>query len=223
MKKILLVIFLWMLVIYSGPFDGTQGISSKFLYMHVPSVWIAYLAYSITFTYSIRYLYSNNPKFDSIAVSNAKSGLIFTAITLISGSIWGKLTWGSWWVWGDARLNLTAILFLVYLGYIASRKFNSDLHTTAKNSSYIGIFGIVQIPIIHFSVIWWRSIHQQASILSQDTIASGNAPISSDILIYLIIGVVLTTFLHFLLASKFSKLLDIQWENYLNPSSRAKI
>ena len=223
MKKISVLVFIWSIIVYFGPYDTTQGLSSKILYIHVPSVWIAYFAYSITFAYSIKYILNEDPKFDSMAVANAKSGLVFTAITLISGSIWGKLTWGSWWVWGDARLNLTAILFLVYLGYISSRSFNPDLLRTAKNSSYIGVFGIIQIPIIHFSVIWWRSIHQQASILSQETLASGNPPISTDILLILGLGLVLTTLLHFLFVTLFRKISDIEWENYLNPSNRAKI
>ena len=103
--------------------------------------------------------------------------------------VWGKFTWGTWWVWGDARLNLTAILLLVYLGYLASRRFSDDIAKTAKNSSFIGIFGIIQIPILHFSVIWWRSVHQQATILSQETVSSGDAPMSPDILTTLLISV----------------------------------
>ena len=126
-------------------------------------------------------------------------------------------------VWGDARLNLTAILLLVYLGYIASRQFNKDLAKTAKNSSIIGIFGIIQIPILHFSVIWWRSVHQQASILSQETIASGDAPMSSDILVTLLISVLLVTLVHVSLTKRFRISNDISWADYLNPQSRAKI
>ena len=152
----------WITVSIFGPYDVTQGQYSKLLYVHVPTVWIAYLAYTLTFIYSLLYLVKKNPKYDSLALANAKSGVIFTASTLIAGSVWGKFTWGTWWVWGDARLNLTAILLLVYLGYLASRNFNNDLETTAKNSSFIGIFGVIQIPILHFSVIWWRSVHQQA-------------------------------------------------------------
>ena len=173
--------------------------------------------------FSVLYFFSKKEKYDSLAVANAKSGVIFTIVTLLSGSYWGKLTWGTWWVWGDARLNLTAILLLVYLGYIASRQFNKDLAKTAKNSSIIGIFGIIQIPILHFSVIWWRSVHQQASILSQETVASGDAPMSSDILVTLLISVLLVTLVHIFLTKRFRISNDISWEDYLNPQSRAKI
>ena len=117
----------WILVSAFGPYDTIQGPSSKLLYVHVPTVWIAYLAYTLTFIYSLLYLIKKNPKYDSRAEANAKSGVLFTASTLIAGSVWGKFTWGTWWVWGDARLNLTAILLLVYLGYLASRRFSDDL------------------------------------------------------------------------------------------------
>ena len=102
-------------------------------------------------------------------------------------------------------------------------QFNKDLGKTAKNSSLIGIFGVIQIPILHFSVIWWRSVHQQASILSQETVASGDAPMSSDILITLLLSVLLVTLVHTFLTKRFRIRNDISWDNYLNPKSRAKI
>ena len=205
-------LLVWLLISALGPFDTVQGPSSKLLYVHVPTVWIAYLAYTLTFIYSLLYLIKKNPKYDSRAVANAKSGVLFTATTLIAGS-----------VWGDSRLNLTAILLLVYLGYLASRRFSDDIAKTAKNSSFIGIFGIIQIPILHFSVIWWRSVHQQASILSQETVSSGDAPMSPDILTTLLISVVLVTLVHVFLSKKFRITADQIWDDYLNPKSRAKI
>ncbi|MBC8479911.1 MAG: cytochrome c biogenesis protein CcsA [Candidatus Actinomarina sp.] len=214
---------LWTLIVLFGPYDVTQGMSSKLLYVHVPTVWIAYLGYSLTFVYSLLYLLKRDHKYDSLALSNAKSGVVFTIVTLVSGSAWGKATWGTWWVWGDARLNLTAILLLVYMGYLVSRSFSYDLDKTAKNSSFIGIFGIIQLPILHFSVIWWRSVHQQASILSQETISTGSAPMSSDILTTLLISLVLVTIVHFSLLKKFNSTSEKLWNDYLNPKNRVKI
>lgn len=213
----------WILISFFGPYDMTQGVYSKLLYIHVPTVWVAYFGYTFTFIYSVLYFVTTKQKYDSLAVANAKSGIIFTVVTLLAGSFWGKQTWGTWWVWGDVRLNLTAILLLVYLGYIASRQFNRDLGKTAKNSSFIGIFGVIQIPILHFSVIWWRSVHQQASILSQETFASGDAPMSIDILVTLLISVLLATLVHIYLTKRLRISNDILWEDYLNPKSRAKI
>ena len=188
------------------------------------SVWkeIAKIPYGETRTYKDLANAIGKPN-SSRAVANAKSGVLFTATTLIAGSVWGKFTWGTWWVWGDARLNLTAILLLVYLGYLASRRFSDDIAKTAKNSSFIGIFGIIQIPILHFRVIWWRSVHQQASILSQETVSSGDAPMSPDILTTLLISVVLVTLVHVFLSKKFRITADQIWDDYLNPKSRAKI
>jgi len=214
---------LWTLIVLFGPYDVTQGMSSKLLYVHVPTVWIAYLGYSLTFVYSLLYLLKRDHKYDSLALSNAKSGVVFTIVTLVSGSAWGKATWGTWWVWGDARLNLTAILLLVYMGYLVSRSFSYDLDKTAKNSSFIGIFGIIQLPILHFSVIWWRSVHQQASILSQETISTGSAPMSSDILTTLLISLLLVTIVHFSLLKKFNSTSEKLWNDYLNPKNRVKI
>ncbi|MDB4823591.1 cytochrome c biogenesis protein CcsA [Acidimicrobiia bacterium] len=211
------------MIVLFGPYDVTQGMSSKLLYVHVPTVWIAYLGYSLTFVYSLLYLLKRDHKYDSLALSNAKSGVVFTIVTLVSGSAWGKATWGTWWVWGDARLNLTAILLLVYMGYLVSRSFSYDLDKTAKNSSFIGIFGIIQLPILHFSVIWWRSVHQQASILSQETISTGSAPMSSDILTTLLISLVLVTIVHFSLLKKFNSTSEKLWNDYLNPKNRVKI
>ncbi len=207
-----------------GPFDQTQGEISKLLYLHVPTVWIAYLAYTVTFVYSLRYIISKKPKFDQIAASSAKVGVFFTAVTLFAGSLWGRFTWGTWWVWGDARLNLTALLLLVYIGYIVSRGTKSyDRHQIAKRSGYIGTLGIVQIPIIHFSVLWWRSIHQPATILSQETASTGTAPMSTDILVTLLTSVILAT-LYYIVDLR-RVLIDEQkyWEDDMNKIDRERV
>ena len=108
-------LILWGLTVAFGPYDVTQGISSKLLYVHVPTVWIAYLGYSLTFLYSLLYLFKKDEKYDVLASSNAKSGVIFTVTTLVAGSAWGKATWGTWWVWGDARLILQPYFYLYTL------------------------------------------------------------------------------------------------------------
>ena len=153
----------------------------------------------------------------------SKSGVVFTIVTLLAGSYWGKANLGNMVGMGRCKAQLNSYSLLVYLGYIASRQFNKDLGKTARNSSFIGIFGVIQIPILHFSVIWWRSVHQQASILSQETVASGDAPMSTDILVTLLLSVLLVTLVHVFLSKKFRISNDILWDDYLNPKSRAKI
>jgi len=153
----------WLLVTIFGPYDVTQGVSSKLLYIHVPTVWIAYLAYTLTFLYSALYLFSNKSKYDSIAIANAKSGVVFTIVTLLSGSYWGKQTWGTWWVW-DARIVSTLILFIMYLGLISLHDSFNNFEKADKFLSILVIVGSVNIPIIKMSVEWWSTLHQPASI-----------------------------------------------------------
>ena len=207
-----------------GPYDQTQGEVSKLLYVHVPTVWVAYLAYSITFIYSLKYLTSKKPIYDQVAASSAKVGVFFTGITLLAGSLWGRFTWGTWWVWGDSRLNLTALLLFVYLGYIVSRGTKpTNRHALAKKSAYIGAFGIIQIPIIHFSVLWWRSVHQPATILSQETASTRTAPMSSDILISLLAAVLLFTLYYLLELRRVVKIEKKYWDHEIDTEDRKKV
>ena len=217
-----LIIGLMLGLIFSPP-DYQQGDAVRMMYVHVPAAFLSLSLYAFMAFCAILLLVWQIKLAGIMLSAAAKTGASMALIALVTGSLWGKPMWGTWWVWGDARLNLTAILLLVYLGYIASRQFNKDLAKTAKNSSIIGIFGIIQIPILHFSVIWWRSVHQQASILSQETVASGDAPMSSDILVTLLISVLLVTLVHIFLTKRFRISNDISWEDYLNPQSRAKI
>ena len=207
-----------------APYDQTQGEVSKLLYIHVPTVWVAYLAYSITFIYSLRYLFSKNPTYDQVAASSAKVGVFYTGITLLAGSLWGRFTWGTWWVWGDARLNLTALLLFVYLGYIVSRGTKTtNRHALAERSGYIGVFGIIQIPIIHFSVLWWRSVHQPATILSQETASTGAPPMSSDILISLLAAVLLFTLYYVVELRRVIKIEKKYWDREIDTGDRKKV
>ena len=153
----------WLLVTIFGPYDITQGVSSKLLYIHVPTVWIAYLAYTLTFLYSALYLYSKKSKYDSLAVANAKSGVVFTIVTLLSGSYWGKQTWGTWWVW-DARLTSELVLFFIYLGHIFISNAYEDKRKGDRYAAILTLLGIVNLPIIKWSVEWWNTLHQPASI-----------------------------------------------------------
>ena len=153
----------WILVSAFGPYDTVQGPSSKLLYVHVPTVWIAYLAYTLTFIYSLLYLIKKNPKYDSRAEANAKSGVLFTASTLIAGSVWGKFTWGTWWVW-DARLTSELILLFLYIGHIILSNSFNDPRKGDRSAAILTLVGIINLPIIKWSVDWWNTLHQPASI-----------------------------------------------------------
>ncbi|MCZ7626923.1 MAG: cytochrome c biogenesis protein CcsA [Candidatus Methylomirabilis sp.] len=118
----------------------------------------------MVFVTSILYLWRRHRGYDAIAHSSAEIGVIFTALSIAIGSIWGRPTWGAWWTW-DARLTTTAILLLVFLGYLMLRTLVEDPSRGATFSAVLGILGFLDIPIIHMSVVWWRTLHQPASIL----------------------------------------------------------
>ena len=146
------------------PPDAVQGDVQRIMYLHVPSIVTAYLAFSVVFCSSILYLWKRDLRFDAVAVSSAEIGVIFTGITLATGMIWGKPTWGVWWTW-DARLTLTAILFTIYVGYLMLRSFAEDPQAGARYGAVLAIIGFLDIPLNHFAVYWWRTLHQPSSIL----------------------------------------------------------
>lgn len=136
-----------------------QGDSARMLYIHVPTIWLAYLAFAVTFVASIAYLATKRLNWDLVAASSAEIGVVFTTVAIIGGAIWGKATWNVYWTW-DARLTLTAVMLFVYIGYLALRRAIPDPETKARRSSILGILGLVQLIPVHFSVVWWRTLHQ---------------------------------------------------------------
>ena len=146
------------------PPERTQGDLARIMFVHVPAAWLAYLAFGITLVGSLGYLITRRMKWDRLAGASAEIGVFCNGLTIALGMIWGKSTWGVWWTW-DARLVLTAIMFFVYLGYLGLRRSIPDPVARARRSAWLGVLGAVQIPIVHFSVIWWRGLHQAPSIL----------------------------------------------------------
>ncbi len=154
-------IFLW------TPLNLEMGFVQKIMYLHVPSVFVTYLAFFVTFVYSFMYLWKRSFGFDYVAKSSAEIGLIFCGLTLVTGAIWGKPTWGTYWVW-DARLTTTLLLFLIFCGYFLLRAFSTERHVEAKLASVVGIIGFLDIPIIHKSVEWWRTLHQPSTLFKAE-------------------------------------------------------
>jgi len=148
----------------AAPPDAVMGELQRIMYLHVPSIVTAYLAFTVVFCASMLYLWKRDLRFDAVAVSSAEIGVVFTGITLATGSIWGKPTWGVWWTW-DARLTLTAILFTIYVGYLMLRAFAEDPRAAARYGAVLAIIGFLDIPLNHFAVYWWRTLHQPSSLL----------------------------------------------------------
>ena len=155
----------WALV--QAPRDALQGDVQRIMYLHLPSILTAYLSFFLVFIGSCLYLWKREKRDDNLAHSAAELGVLFTALTIIEGSIWGKPTWGVWWTW-DVRLTLTAILLLIYSGYLMLRSLIDDEDRAALSAAILGIIGFLDIPLIHMSVYWWRTLHQPPSILRPD-------------------------------------------------------
>lgn len=145
-----------------APPDREMGDVQRIMYAHVPAVWIALLALTTNFVCSVLYLFKPSWKVDSLAEASAEVGLVFGSVGVLLGAIWGRPTWGVYWTW-DPRLTTAAILLVAYMGYMALRRFVEDPEKRAVWSSVVGIIAAVDLPIIWFSVKWWRSLHQVQS------------------------------------------------------------
>jgi heme exporter protein C len=142
-----------------SPPDVEQREAIRLMYIHVPTAWLAYLAFAVVFVTSIGYLVRKQVRWDRVAAASAEVGVLFTALTIVIGAIWAKPVWGVWWTW-DPRLTATAILLLVYLGYLAIRRLSDNPVRRASWAAVVGIVGFLDVPIVHLSVRWWRSQHQ---------------------------------------------------------------
>ena len=165
------VLFLFIVVLSIGltealiisPEDYKQSHAVRIMYVHVPAAWIALGIFSCLALLSIVSFIFKNKNFSLISKSLAPSGFVFNVIALVTGSIWGKPTWGTWWAW-DARITSMLILALFYLMYLLAWRIYEDEEKVIKITSMIAILGAINIPIIKFSVDWWNSLHQSASI-----------------------------------------------------------
>lgn len=154
---LLMAVAVYMAFVYA-PTDAVQGDSQRIFYVHVPTAWVAFLAGFVVMGFSIAYLWRGDPRWDQLARSSAEITLVFTSLTLISGSLWGRPIWGTWWTW-DARLTTTLLLWFMYLGYFMLRAYVGDPLRAARYAAVLGIVAAVDIPIIYESVNWWRTLH----------------------------------------------------------------
>lgn len=140
--------------------DTFQGEYVRIMYMHVPGAWLAFLAFGVTALGSAGWLITKRQGWDRLAEASAEIGVLFTGVALFTGSLWGRPVWGTYWDWGDARMASTALMFFVYLGYLALRRATPDPTAKARRAAVLGLVAVVQVPIVYFSVTFWRSLHQ---------------------------------------------------------------
>jgi heme exporter protein C len=146
------------LVFFYAPEEKMMGIIQKIFYFHVASAWISFFAFFLTFLYSILYLLKNRFYYDEIAFSSGEIGIIFCTIVLLTGPLWAKPVWGAYWTW-DPRLTTTLILWFIYISYLLLRKFIEDEKKKATYSAILGIIGFIDVPLVYFSIKWFRTIH----------------------------------------------------------------
>lgn len=183
------------------PPDAVQGNVQRIMYVHVPAAWAGFLAFFAVFIGSVMYLVRGTLGWDRLAAASAEIGVLFTAQAIVAGAIWGKPTWGTWWTW-DPRLTTTAILLLIYAGYLMLRSMASDPRRGARQAAVLGIVGFIDIPITYMSVLWWRTLHQGPSILRSD-----GPVMAPPMLLVLLLNVVAFTLLYGYLLARH---LDVQ-------------
>lgn len=154
-------IFLW--VPDAAP---PHGQVYRILFVHAPAAWVAYLAFAVVLVASVSYLRSGARRWDLLAHSSAEVGVLFTGITLVTGMFWAKPMWGAYWVWGEPRLTLTFVLFLIYAGYLLVRALATDASRGGRIAAVIGIVGFVTIPLVHFAVDWFRGHHPGRAVIN---------------------------------------------------------
>lgn len=168
-----LVMLVWLVVFafFVSPRDATQRDAVRLFYVHVPLAELAYLAFTVTAVCCVGYLWprTRSLSWDRVGGVSAEIGVVFTGLALVSGSIWGRLTWGVFWTW-DARLTTTALMFVLFLGYLAVRRIDAPAEARARRAAVTGLIASANLPIVHFSVSWWRTLHQGASIAAKDTL-----------------------------------------------------
>ncbi len=152
------------LALVVAPADAYQGESQRLMYVHVPAAWTAYLSFAVVAGASALYLIRRDLRHDRVAQAAAELGVGLTALAIVLGSLWARPTWGTWWTW-DPRLVTTVVLLLVYLGYLGVRGLSTDPEVNARRSAVIGLLALVNVPLVHFSVVWWRTLHQPPSVL----------------------------------------------------------
>lgn len=167
------MVFLAVMALVVTPADENQGDAARLLYLHVGSALTAFLAFGVTALGSILYLWRKTEFWDLLAGASAEVGVVLTGLCLISGSLWGRPVWGVYWTW-DARLTSTALMFVLFCGYLALRKVLLGSPSRAKWSAVAGLIAGVNLPIVHYSTVWWNSLHQGPTITRLDPQIEGS-------------------------------------------------
>lgn len=190
---ILMLVDLYFVFFYAPP-EKYMGHVQKIMYFHISSAWVAFISFFIVFVMSIVYLIKKYEICDRIAKTCAEIGVLFTTFVLFTGPLWARPVWNTWWTW-DPRLTTTLILWFIYVGYILLRKTTGNHITGKKVAAVFGIIGFLDVPIIHLSVKWWRSIHPS------EVVSGGGMSMTPEMQITLIVSVITFLFIGLFLFS----------------------
>jgi heme exporter protein C len=152
------------LAFFYAPIERTMGVVQKIFYLHLPAAFTGFIAMGICFTANLLYIFQREAKWDWLGVSAAEVGLVFISVVLVTGPIWAHPVWGIWWTW-DARLTLTFVLWLLYIAYLLLRSMVEEPDRSALLSALFGVFAFVDVPLVYFSIRWWRTQHPQPVIM----------------------------------------------------------
>ncbi|MFA5891347.1 MAG: cytochrome c biogenesis protein [Actinomycetota bacterium] len=176
-----------------APEDADQGPAQRIFYIHVPSAWIAFLAFAVVFVASVALLATGKRKWDDRAVASAEVGVVFTTVVMLTGPLWARPVWGVYWEW-DPKLTAVFILWLIYMSYLALRSYVPDPSRRARFSAVLGIAGFLDVPIVYLAVRWWRGLHPEAVVLGK-----GGPQLPASMLQILLFGVFTFTLLYLVL------------------------
>lgn len=179
------LVFMWV------PNERIMGPVQKIFYFHVAAAWVSFLAFFIVFLAGLQYLSTRDDKWDAVGAASAEIGLMFTIIVLITGPIWGRAAWNAWWTW-DPRLTTTLVLFFIYVAYFMVRSSLFEPEKKARIAAVFGMVGFVDVPIVWFSIRWWRTIHPVV-------VSSSGFAMSSKMMVTLLVSVAAMTLLYFYL------------------------
>jgi heme exporter protein C len=198
-----MIVSLYMVFVFV-PTEATMGVVQKIFYFHVPLAWVSFFAFLLVFAFSVSYLLRGEKKWDTLAASSAEIGVLFCTLVLITGPIWAKPVWGVWWTW-DARLTLTLVLWLIYVAYLMLRHYMPDPERRATFSAILGVVGFIDVPLVYFSIRWWRTQHPQPVLAG-----GGDSGLDPSMLITLLVCSAAFVLLFFTLLRYRARLQDLR-------------
>jgi len=158
-----------------APEEATMGNAQRIFYVHVPAAWVGFLAFAVVFGTSLGYLFTRRRSYDLAAWASTEVGVVFTTLAILSGSVWGRYAWGTWWSW-DPRLTTTFMLWLIYVVALMVRAYGGAGGQASRFAAVLGVIGFLDIPLIHLSVVWWRSLHPLPVVVRPEGFGSGLHP-----------------------------------------------